>query len=168
VRQRGSDARCWWPVPSSLSTTEDIIVSHVLTLRNNRPIPARTTASSTRSSAVLQRTVPHPVPVAALEPLSFACRRFWLAWHSARHAASVVIERGSLGPEKRSSAVRGGSAVRCAFSFVMAVRRLLPLPLGTAATAGSACFHLCLCGAGQVLVFCGLRRRRACPGLYCA
>jgi hypothetical protein len=45
----------------------------------------------------------------------------------------VDIERGSLCPEKRSSAVRGESAacsaVRCALRFVTAANRVL-LPLG--------------------------------------
>ncbi len=44
------------------------------------------------------------------------------------------IERGSLCPEKRSNAVRGGraacSAVRCAFRFVTAANRGLSSPSG--------------------------------------
>ena len=55
----------------------------------------------------------------------------WLVWYSARRAASVDIERGSLCPENRSSVVRGGSAtcsvVRYAFRLVTAANRALLL-----------------------------------------
>jgi hypothetical protein len=55
----------------------------------------------------------------------------------------VDIERGSLCPEKRSSAVRGGStacsAVRCAFTFVTAANRVL-LPLDDDGVSGVSVF----------------------------
>jgi hypothetical protein len=55
----------------------------------------------------------------------------------------VDIDRGSLCPEKRSSAVRGGSAecsaVRCAFRFVRAANRVL-LPLGDGGVSGVSVF----------------------------
>jgi hypothetical protein len=47
---------------------------------------------------VLQRTVPPSRPAAAAESLCFP---YWLAWYSARRAASMHIERGSLCPENR-------------------------------------------------------------------
>jgi hypothetical protein len=79
-----------------------------------------TGSSSTRSTAILQHTVPPSLPAAAAELLLWVpC---WPAWYSALCAGSTDIERGLRCPENRSRAAQGGSHAWSVIRVVVQVR----------------------------------------------
>jgi hypothetical protein len=78
-------------------------------LTNNSPIRTWTTASSShRSSLCFNAPLPPSVPLPSHRRATLIL--LMLAWQSSWHAVSVDIDCGSLFPENKSSAVRGGIA----------------------------------------------------------